>query len=116
MGSADVYLVNLEQNMPNVEQARIRLEQALRSARAKRYKIVKLIHGYGSSGKGGAIRRDVQTVLSTHQQTGKIRAFIPGEEFSPFYANARMAVEQCPALLRDRDYTASNHGITIVLL
>lgn len=102
--------------MPTVEQARIRLEQALRSARAKRCKAVKLIHGYGSTGKGGAIRRDVQSVLATQKRAGKIKAFVPGEEFSPFYANARMAVEQCPALLRDKDYAAANHGITIVLL
>lgn len=112
----DVYLVNLEQNMPTVEQARIKLEQALRSARARRFKAVKLIHGYGSTGKGGAIRSDVKSVLTAQQRAGKIKAFVPGEEFSPFYANARLAVEQCPSLRRDRDFSASNHGITIVLL
>lgn len=112
----DVHIENLEQGRPTVEQARIRLDQALRSARAKRFKAVKLIHGYGSSGKGGAIRHDVQSALAAHQRAGRIKAFVPGEKFSPFYAEARLIVEKCPALLRDRDYSASNHGITIVLL
>lgn len=112
----DIHIVNLEQNMPSVEQARIRLEQAVRSARAKKCKVLKLIHGYGSTGKGGAIRKDVHSTLASYQRSGKIKTFVPGEEFSPFYSNARMAADQCPSLLRDRDYTASNHGITIVLL
>ncbi len=112
----DVYLVNLESKMPTVTQARARLEQALRTARARRCAVIKLIHGYGSTGKGGAIRRDVHAVLAGWQSAGKIRAYAPGEEFSPFSAAARLAVEACPPLSRDRDYAATNHGITIVVL
>ncbi|MDR2908734.1 MAG: Smr/MutS family protein [Oscillospiraceae bacterium] len=112
----DVYLVNLEEKMPSVAQARIMLDQALRAGRQKGCKAVKLIHGYGSSGKGGAIRRDAHAALAAQKKAGKIKAYVPGEEFSPFYSNARAAVEGCPALSRDRDYTAANQGITIVLL
>jgi hypothetical protein len=112
----DIYLANLEQGMPTVAQARIRLDQALRAAKSQRCKAVKLIHGYGSSGKGGAIRREVHTALAGFKSSGRIRAFSPGEEFSPFYADARLIVGACPALSRDRDYSAANHGITVALL
>lgn len=112
----EVYQVNLEQNMPTVAQARIRLDQALRTARARQWKAVKLIHGYGSTGKGGAIRRLVHTELAARRKAGQIRAFVPGEEFSPFYPHARLLLETCPALQKDRDYAKTNHGITLVLL
>ncbi len=47
--------VNLEAGMPTVDVARIHLNMALCSAKANRVKVLKLIHGYGSSGRGGAI-------------------------------------------------------------
>ena len=42
--------------------------------------------------------------------------YIPGDEFSPFYENARQAVYKYPELTKDRDYTRTNQGITIVVL
>jgi len=112
----DMQTINIEQGMPTVEQAIIRMEQAIRSAKSKRCKALKLIHGYGSSGKGGAIRHGVQSALAAHKRAGRIKAFVPGEEFSPFFPEARAAIETCPELLRDKDYTRSNHGITIVII
>ena len=112
----DIHIVNLEQNMPTVEQALIRMDQAIRTAKSKRCKALKLIHGYGSSGRGGAIRHEVQSALARHQRAGRIKAFVPGENFSPFYDEARLAVSTCAALLTDHDYTRANHGITIVVL
>ena len=112
----ELFTANLEQDMPTVEKARIRMDQALRSARAKGCKAVKLIHGYGSSGSGGAIKKEVLSELGRRQRAGKIKTYVPGEEFSPFYPSARLALERCPFLSRDRDYSASNHGITIVVL
>ena len=108
--------VNLEQGMPTVSMAMTRLGQALRSAKAGGAGAVKLIHGYGSSGQGGAIRAAVHRELRQRQRRGEIRAYIPGERFSPFYEEARQGIDLCPELARDRDYTRTNQGITIVVL
>ena len=48
--------VNIEQGMPLVEQAIRRMTYEISSAKAQKYRAVKLIHGYGSSGTGGRIR------------------------------------------------------------
>ena len=112
----DIYVANIEQGMPSLEQAKIRFDQALRSARTQRCKAIKVIHGYGSSGKGGLIRREVHRALAEQKRIGKVKAFSHGEEFSPFYSDARALVDNCPALARDRDYAAANHGVTFVLL
>ena len=107
--------VNLEEGRPTVESARSRLSQAIVSARANRQPCLKLIHGYGSSGRGGAIKQEVHRFLAQKKQAGVIRHYVPGEEFSPFYEEARRAVDLCPDLSRDRDYSRQNGGITIVV-
>lgn len=109
-------IVNLEQGMPTVESAMMQLRQTLLTARARRTGVIKLIHGYGSSGRGGAIRTATLRELNQRKQNGQITEYVPGEEFSPFYANARHAVELVPELRKDHDYTRTNQGITIVIL
>lgn len=102
--------------MPTVAQARLKLEQALRTAKARRCDTMKIIHGYGSSGKGGAIKRDVQLFLSEKKHSGAIQSFVPGGDFSPFSPDARAMLDRCPELAKDSDYSRGNDGITIVLL
>ena len=109
-------VIDLEAGMPTVNVALARLGQSLRTARACGTRVVKVIHGYGSSGKGGAIRSAVRRDLAERRRTGQIRLFVPGDEFSPFYEDARQAVWLFPELAKDRDYARTNQGITIVVL
>jgi hypothetical protein len=111
-----MYRINLEEGMPTVENARRKLEQALRTARARRYDAMKIIHGYGSTGKGGAIKRDVHIFLSQQKRRGSIQTYVPGESFSPFDENARRMIDRCPDLAKDSDYSRGNDGVTLVLL
>lgn len=41
-----------------------------------------IIHGYGSSGKGGVIRQKVRSYLNAQFRNGKIKAVINGEDFN----------------------------------
>ena len=109
-------VLNIESGMPTVEVARTALAQGLRIAKAQGFTVVKVIHGYGSSGRGGAIKADVQRLLSQKQAGGQVKAFVKGEDFSPFDAAARRILEACPQMARDNDYGRQNHGVTIVLL
>ncbi len=76
--------VNLEQGLPTVEQALRRLDSELITSKRLGYAVVKLIHGYGSSGRGGKIRVAVRRELSARQARGQIVRFVPGEKFSIF--------------------------------
>lgn len=111
-----LYTLNLELGMPSVEFARKKLNQGLRTARSTGSLVVKIIHGYGSTGKGGAIRLDTMKVLGEKKRAGQIRAFVPGESYSVFDAATRTMLELCPELRHDLDLTRQNHGITMVLL
>ncbi|MDR2501843.1 MAG: hypothetical protein LBC78_01170 [Oscillospiraceae bacterium] len=102
--------------MPTVDVALNRLEAALRPY-GKQSKLIKIVHGYGSTGVGGKIRSAVRQRLQSKKAAGGIRDFIPGEEFSMFDASTQKALALYHnELTGDRDYNRSNEGITVVIL
>jgi len=102
--------------MPLVHEALARLERELALARRDGDTVIKLIHGYGSSGAGGDIRIAVQKRLWELREQGSIRAFIFGEDWSPSDATTWSFLKLHPALKVDRDLGKRNAGITIVVL
>lgn len=112
----EIKTINLERGMPSLEFAKIQLRQSLTAARANRVAVLKLIHGYGSTGRGGVICTEVRCTMRELQQKGELIAYIPGEEFSPFEETTQKMLLRYPELSRDSDYLKTNHGITIVIL
>ena len=111
-----IKVVNLEEGLPTVHQARLRLEHELATARKQGFVAVKLIHGYGSSGAGGVLRTELQKDLLKAERDGAVQAAISGEHW-------RISDEQCWSLLKkypewkeDSDLGRNNRGITIVVL
>jgi hypothetical protein len=109
-------LVNLEEDHPTVDNGLLRLDRALASARQERITLLKLIHGYGSSGVGGQLRTEVWKVLDRYKRAGTIREFIPGEQFRVSDESAWALLKRFPELKRDRDWGRGNRGITLVVL
>lgn len=110
-----VKVINIEIGRPTVDEALRKLSQELRMAKVNRVKALKIIHGYGSSGKGGVIKKAVIKDLNSRKREGFIRHFVVGENFTPFYNDGRTAVSLCPELKKDRDYGRQNDGISIVI-
>ena len=108
--------LNLEEGMPSVEEAVRRMRVGLQGIRSGHGAMVRLIHGYGSTGKGGRIRVGIRKELEDMKRKRLIRAFVPGEDFGPCSEEARKIVDRYPEAARDPDYGRCNHGITIVLL
>src|SRR6185503_17971374 len=78
---APIKIIDLEDGMPKVEEARLRMQRELQVARRQGYAAVKLIHGYGSSGVGGALRIELQKELQRLAGAGSVRSFIAGEDW-----------------------------------
>ena len=108
--------VNLEEGHPTVNVGLLRLDRALAAARAEGVPLLKLIHGYGSSGVGGRLREEVWQALDRLQRNGVISAFIPGEDFRLSNEAAWELVKRDKAIKQDRDFGRANRGITIVVL
>ena len=108
--------VNLKSDMPQVHEALQRLDRELSLARQEKTKLLKLIHGYGSTGEGGDIRIAVQKRLVEMVQNSQIRCCIFGEDWSKSDEAAWKILQSHPELKNDSDLGRRNRGITIVLL
>ena len=75
--------VNLEVDHPPLEEAQRRLEDVLGRARFHGVKVLRLIHGHGSSGRGGIIRLEIRRQLQRHLDASHIAAWHSGESLSP---------------------------------
>ena len=108
--------VNIKADMPTVDAAIKRITYNIRTAEAFGVTAIKIIHGFGSSGKGGAIRTESRKYLDRQKTRGLIKDYIKGEDFSIFDEATRSAFAACDELRRDDDIERHNNGITIVIL
>jgi hypothetical protein len=108
--------VNLKTGMPLVHQAMQHLDRALAVARQEKCTLLKLIHGYGSSGAGGDIRIAAQKHLAELVGRSQIRGCIFGENWTKSDEQAWALLNAHPELKEDPDLGRRNRGITIVLL
>lgn len=102
--------------MPLVREALQRLDRELALARQSKITLLKLVHGYGSTGAGGEIRIAVQKRLLEMTQSGQIRACIFGEHWSKSDDTAWKLLQTYAELKNDSDLGRRNQGITIVAL
>ncbi len=109
-------IINLERGLPLVDEALARLARELDLARAEGCRVLTLIHGYGSSGRGGAIRREVRAQLEFFKLRGKINDLLAGEEFASRSSGGRHLLRRFPFLRRHGDLNRANPGITLVVL
>jgi len=114
--NSKIYEVNIKQGMPTVDTAMKYVEQAFSRAKAYGYPVVKLIHGYGSSGSGGKIKTAVHKELGKYKNAGKIREFVAGENFTLFDPATQRIIAAYPEIARDSDYLKANQGITVILI
>jgi hypothetical protein len=108
--------INLELGRPFVENAIKKLLGEIQAARIERVSILTVIHGYGSSGIGGAIRHECRKILDYLCGTGMIKGYIPGEKFSSKSGSVKALLQQFPQLTRNRNLNRQNPGVTLVVL
>lgn len=107
--------VNIKYDMPTADQAVKRTTYEIENARRTGISCVKIVHGYGSHGKGGKIRVEVRAYLERMKRQKRITDYIPGERFSIFDEATRAAFAKCGELRQDSDLERANNGITIIV-
>ena len=113
---ASIAAINLEEGMPAVEDAVSRMNLGIQETKVSGTKVIKLIHGYGSTGTGGKIRISIRYELENMKKRKLIRDYIPGEDFGPFDESSRRLTERDRTITKDPDYGRGNHGVTIVVI
>ncbi len=108
--------LNVEAGLPPLDEARRLVAAEIKKAKREGVKVLKVIHGYGSSGKGGALRVGLRKSFRLRKKEGVIRDFIAGEDFTIFNDAVLNLLEAVPELRGDPDLGATNEGVTIVRL
>ena len=82
-------IINIEQGHPTVQQAMVKLQNGIYRARASGQPFAKIVHGYGSSGTGGAIKQAIGLELRKYVARGMIKAYCQGADFGRFSSAGR---------------------------
>ncbi len=100
--------------MPTVAEAMDYLRESLSRFKNDKFQCVLIIHGYGSTGKGGTICKTARQWLKAQERNGKIKAVIFGEDFTIFSSKAlelKNKFAQLEPLTR-----MCNNGVTVIEL
>jgi hypothetical protein len=108
--------LNLERGSPSVEEARRRLLLEMESARQAGVRVLKVVHGWGSSGSGGVLGPALRRSLRLRVKEGRATLVVPGERFTTDTVEGRELLGRYPSLRRDPDCNRANPGITVVEL
>lgn len=104
--------INIEEGMPTVDEAMSYLKMSISLCKQNKIACLAIIHGYGSSGKGGKIRVKVRQWLNAQARKGAIKAVINGEDFNIFNFKALELKNKYKEL--EKLLKACNHGMTVV--
>ncbi|SNX28644.1 Smr domain-containing protein [Polynucleobacter meluiroseus] len=114
---SDILVLNLKHANPTVEEALERLTIALRRVSELGIKAVILIHGYGSRGTGGHIKRAVHNALENNFFADRVDAFYFGEEVAYSTQAYHALIKRRPNLKDHLKYfKEGNAGMTILLM
>jgi hypothetical protein len=111
-----VRTVNVEADLPSLDEARRQVIEEIRRAKQDRIRVLKVIHGWGSSGKGGKLCHGLRKSFALRKKEGVIKDFIPGEEFSIFNQVVLAMLDAAPGLRGDPDLNSTNEGVTLIWL
>ena len=106
--------LDVEAGLPTVAEALHRLEAQLDRARAEGVRVVRVIHGWGSTGGGGRIRTAARAWLRKQHDDRRIRALLLGDHYTHTTPEGRDFLRRHPVLRTTERSDRENPGITFV--
>jgi hypothetical protein len=107
---------NVEAGRPTLDEARRLVIVEIKQAKRAGVRVLKVIHGYGSSGRGGALCVGLRKSFGLRKKEGVIKDAIAGEDFSILNEAVLDLMEAVPELRGDPDLNATNEGVTVLWL
>lgn len=99
-----------------MEDALEKLKRELDLARSSGVAVVRVIHGWGSTGVGGIIAKAVDNQLVRLAGSGKIKNHIRGKDISPHNRLWQRLRDAYPEVSRWAKQDTENRGITLIEL
>jgi len=92
---------NIEAGFPSLDEARRSVIEEIRRAKREGVRVLKVIHGYGSSGKGGTLCHGLRKSFALRKKEGVIKDYFagssgpgPASAAATFSASARTIVSR----------------------
>lgn len=111
-----VRVVNIKKDMPPKDYAVFLLDSAINDSKAMGDKVLIVVHGYGSHGKGGEIKKAVVEYLTTAKKNKTIKTFVKGDEWGDLNPEKQYMCSVCPDLNLNSQLYPLNSGVTAILL
>ena len=108
--------LNIESGKPTTGIALEKLSRGIAQAIREGIPLVRVIHGYGSTGCGGRLRDACRRDLKRRLAARKIKAVLPGEEYHSNKRATRDLMRRYPELRSTERSDTDNPGITFVEL
>lgn len=108
--------LNIKNNLPTVDEAISRFEREFLSHKHAGVAVVRVVHGWGSSGTGGKIKAAFHKLLKSKLAHNDIHSFLPGDHYSDKTSKGKELLETCPSLRSSLRTDRNNPGITFIIL
>lgn len=109
-------LIDLKKENCTVDYALTIVEIEVESAKREGLTAIKILHGYGSHGKGGAILLSLRHLLNQWKKNGFIKDFFGGDRWNMFDKVSMEILLKDKSIYGDDDLNKANPGITIIYI
>lgn len=107
---------NVKSNFPTVVEAIGLVEIEIELCKKEGIKLLKVVHGYGSGGRGGAICVAIKNQVKIWKRQNIIKDYLFGVEWNGLNPKACKILKENPDIPLDRDFNHCNMGMTILVL
>lgn len=107
-------VINLKEFNPSVDYALAVVEIEIENSHLDGTQCIKVLHGYGSHGRGGVILIELRKRLRQLLKQHKISDFFAGDEWNIFSSRTMEILNADKTIAGDEDLNKANPGITII--
>ena len=108
--------IDIKSDRQTVSEAIAQFLLELESYKKGDYKVMKVIHGYGSHGVGGAIKKELLKKCEELKRRKIIEDYTCCDRWTPKNIVRKIAINYCPDLLADSDLYLLNSGCSIIII
>ena len=109
-------LISIKEGFPDSDYAIFLMEKEIEYAKAEGIKVLVFIHGYGSHGLGGVIKRKVKSTLASLKKSKKINTYVLGENWAEINEDVKKICKHAPELAISNQVSGINSGVSVVLV
>lgn len=108
--------INIKENNPNADYAMFLIDEEIKYSKAVGNRVVIIIHGYGSHGRGGTIKEYVKEYLPILKKKAIITDYVFGENWGEFNETRKKICDIAPEIILKENLSRLNAGVSVILI